>query len=457
LLLLAVAAGAFGCNESSGIGPGGGGPDASGSGDGDQLRLDAGASGDLDAGGGALDASSNDATAALDAAGPDGAASDGAAPDAAAIDGGAGDSGTACDLMTPPAADRERVVLVGHPFGPATGSDGHDVRSLTLTPAGMLQDNGMRLDIGAKPARIEFVPSGTFALVVGESGQIVSVHAEQVRGLAIAGQAMLPSSGYGDLRIAPDGRTAWVVGFNSTADSGISTVRIACDGSLQVDSAVFFPTRLSQSLVFVPGTSRAILLGGDATFAPADPNELRLLELLPSGGFMLIQAFDIWHDAVEAGRIAISPDGRTLLVPNGSPFSMEGGQVSVLDVDASVGVLSERHRLMNFADAREALFSVDGTTALVSQEEPNQIAILADRGMGFVRVGTLTGIGLPDQMAMVARGALAGRVLAAAVDPSTTPNLTSIHLGVAGQAMNVGQFSLGPGNQDIPGPVAIAP
>jgi hypothetical protein len=370
------------------------------------------------------------------------------------------DSGSSCDFMTPGAADRDRVMLISHPFGVNAGDVGTEIRSLTLLADGTIRDDGMRLDVHEKPARIAFIPAGGIALVLGAQNTLSSVRAETAGALSIINTVTLPAAGYdsGDLLIAEDGRAAFPVGFNSDASSGISTVHIDCDGHLSVDTPLFFGLRLSESLVFVSGTDRAILLGGQTTFAPVDPLDIRLLQRLPTGGYMELAGFDIFHDGIDAGRIAVSPNGRVLLVPNGSPFSSEGSTVSVIDVDVGAGTLVERRRLTMMDDAREALFSPDGQTALITREEPGKVDVLADMGNGFVMVHEISGIGLPDKMAMVSRGMLSGHVYLPSVDNSAAgSNIAKLAITGPGMVADQGQFNLGSANTEIPDAIAITP
>jgi hypothetical protein len=382
----------------------------------------------------------------------------GGAPDAdASASGDASlDAGRSCDFSAMGAADKDRVVLLGHPFN-AAGQDGTQIRSMTLPASGAIRDDGMRLDIGAKPARIAYVPSGDIALVVGSTGAVVSVRADRATDLSVIDRAALPSADYGDIVMAPDGSSAWIVGSNSDATSGISTVRISCDGRLSVDTAAFYAVRLSQSLVFSPDRARAILLGGQTTFAPVDPDDLRMLAISSTGAFSLMRGFDVYHDFIDAGRIGLSPDGRTLLVPNGSPFSSEGGQIAVIDVDFTGGSLVERRRLMNLDDVREAMFSHDGATALVTRFQPGKVEVLTDQGMGFVVSSEISGIGLADKMVEVARGMLTGRVLLPSVDPNAGPQIAMLQIHGPGMVTKLAAFPLGSGSTNIPDAIAVMP
>jgi hypothetical protein len=403
------------------------------------LRLDAGSFGDAEP----------DASLEEDAGAPDAMLAD-----AAELDAAAGDAASMCDPTDPGPPDRERVVLVGQPFTAMPAVDGTEIRSLSLSAAGALMDVGARLDVGFRPSRIEMSLDGSYALVLGEDGELASVRVVDAQTFMVVDSVALPSAGYGDLRFASDGSTLFAVGSNSTATGGISTILLGCDGSLAVQAQEFYAVRLANSLVFLPD-GRAILLGGQASFAPVDPDDVRLLSYAPGAGWTLIDAFDIYADFVDALRIAINPEGSTLVIPNGSPFSADGNQASIVGVAGSV--LTESVRLMNLEDAREALFSTDGQTVLISLLTPGEVAVLADRGAGFAEVDRLSGIGLAENMAIVKRGQAIDTVLVTSVDAAGEPNVAVLRITAAGSVMVTGMVNLGSGSEHIPVGVAIQP
>jgi hypothetical protein len=361
-----------------------------------------------------------------------------------------------CPLADAGDPDRPRVVLLGHPMTATPGVDGTAVRALTLGRDVLPVDDGARLDVGFRVARLAFVPSGAFALALGEDGALASIAVTSAADLHVVGRVTLPDADPADLVIAPDGRTAWVVGSDVGESSGVSSVAIACDGTLGVDSAAFFPLRLADSLVLVGDGRRAVVLGGQTVFDPVDPADLRLLERT-EGGWREVAQADVFHDFIDASRIGVSPDGHTVLVPNGSPFSSEGGQVAVVEVRDDG--LVETQRLRDLPAAREALFAPDGATALVSVLDPGSVAVLSRVAAGdFTLARTLTGIGLAEQMATVTRGTHAGTVFVPSVDANGGPNLAVLRIGPgAGDATDVGQVELGAGAENIPGAVAVTP
>ncbi len=361
------------------------------------------------------------------------------------------DSGITCNFGAAGDTERPRTVLVSHPYD-ANAGRGHEVRSLTLQQNGTLVDNGMRLDTGARVKALAFVPSGELALALGEDGELVSL-AVLGTTLSVLDMIQLPSADYGEIHISPDGQTAWIIGLNVAETSGISVVRIDCSGLLLEEPNLFLNIRLAESLAFLPGGQRAVLLGGQAVFDPMDPKDLRVLELNALGGFSEIDNADIFHDIVSTGRIAVSPNGRTLMVPNNSIASNETSLVLVADINGTV--LSEASRIMNLDGPEEALFSPDGVAVLVTRPEANRVTVLRDSGSGWAVAFEIGGLGLVDQMAMVPRGSLLGLVLLPSIDTNGTSNVAMLKIDPNGVVRDLGQLDFGDGFEEIPEAIAV--
>lgn len=403
---------------------------------------DARADGDVDAGGGA------DADARVDA-GP-GDLIDGGDGDA----GGDPDAGAACSWTVPTTAD-ERVVLVGHGFTGEPGVPGLDLQGLTLRADGTLVADGERITLFDRPNRIAFAPSGDLAFVLGEDGVLMSVAVNGADDLELIDFVELPTSADKDLVVDPARGVIHVVAFNSQPDGGVYVVGVDCDGNLVNRGDDFVSMRLSDSLVLGPRSDQAILLGGQAVFAPVDDDDFRLLHWSDELGWTEEHSFDIFGDFIDTGRMALSPDGSTLLVPNGSPASSESHLVLVVDVKPDS--LTEAGRITGLETATDALFAAAGDTALVSLFEPGALAVLHDPGTGWAEVSRLRGIGLADQMAVVRTGANAERVLVTSVDPDGEPNIALVRFAAPGVVEYEGQVDLGPESEDLPSAIGVAP
>ena len=395
------------------------------------------------------DAGGPDAAPGVDASGPDASVLDSGTPDAGPVDTGP------CSFETLGPADRDRVIVIGH------NQTVTDIRSLTLSAAGVISDNGTRLNIQERFGRAEFTPSGELLLVLTEDGTFMSVAVNGAASMMAIDQISLPGASYGDLRLSENGRTAWIVGFNSNTGAdkaGLAVVDIACDGQLTYDEGAFIEYPLSQSMAVLPGDQRAVYLGGGVDFFdPMDPNETRILAR-NGRGWTEIAGFNLFDgDSVDALRIALSPDGQTLIIPNGSAFSAFGSTISIVNVNFGAATLATANTIMNIDDAREAIFSPDGATALVSQFSTNRVQVLSNPGGGWQVSDTVTGIGLAEQIAMIRRGSLSGRAFLSSIDASGPLNIAILQVTGPGQVQNLGQYDLPPGSPNAPTGIAIVP
>lgn len=357
------------------------------------------------------------------------------------------------DLNATTEPDRERILLIGHPYGAVAGEAGLAVRSLTLPVGGELRDDGIRLEIGVRPARIAFSPDGGNALVLGERGTLVSLRVDSVREITIVDRVQLPVPGSHDIVFQPGTRRAWIVIGGVDESTGIFTVELAEDGKITVlDSP--YSVRQASALALLPGTGqRAVLVGGQVSYDPVDPRDLRILDW-KHGQWAEVAALDIFQDQIDTLGIAVSADGRTVLVPNGAVYSSEGGQCLVLGVEGDR--LVERQRLTDLPDLRAARFAPDGRTALLSQFEPGRVVVLDCDG-GQAKITARLRVPLAAEMAMVERGPDGGRVVIPSVDPADGPQLVVLKVAAPGQVEETQRLRLGPGYINIPGTIGIAP
>jgi hypothetical protein len=236
--------------------------------------------------------------------------------------------------------------------------------------------------------------------------------------------------------------------------SGVSTVRVGCDGTLTVDPA-FLNVRLSDAIALSPSGDRAVLLGGQTLFDPVDPNDLRMLRL-EGGALREVGAFDVFHDMIKAGRIGWSADGATLMVANGQPLSKEHGHLAVLKADGDT--LTETQRLTGLTGASEVLFSADGATALVSRPPVNKVTVLTSSAGSWKVAADVPGLGVIDQLAPITTGSLAGTVLGVTVDSGTGRSaVTALKIAGRGQVTVIGRTILGAGSTNVATTIGVAP
>lgn len=383
----------------------------------------------------------------------DGEVPDAALPDATPIDAGPDAAPVDLDPCGLPAVDPDapRTVLIGHRFGLAPGESGSTVRSLVLRSDGALVDVGARLDVGDTPAQIAVAPHGRLALVAGEEGTVTVVDIQDPADLQIVDVTTVPRAGINDLVFDPSGQMAFLLRSDvDEATAGVYTLHLACDGTITV-AEQHFGLRLAQSLALLPDDpDRAVILGGQATFEPEDPNDVRLLTR-DGDTWAEVEVFDIYSDLVGASGIAVGADG-TVLVPNSLPFSDEGGQVAVLRLEGDA--LRETRRLEGLNEAELVLIAPDAETAVLLRPAVDTLTVLD--GTNGWRATADINIGLAVDLGMVRTGDAAGMTLAPSVLPGGGARVTVFDVS-AGRAAEIDRVELGGGNENVPGPIGVRP
>ena len=349
------------------------------------------------------------------------------------------------ELGVLPPADADRTVLVAHNFNGLT-----TIRVLVLNEAGVLVDNGTLIDVGFPVAGLAFVPSGAFALAVAEDGQLASLNTRDPGAITVVDTLALPDYGYGEMHPYPSGDRFAVVSANVTEASGLDIVRIDCKGALTLDENAHFGLRLAYSAAFLPD-GRLVVLGGQAVFDPVDVDDMRLLST-DGTGFTQTRAFDIYQDFIDALSIDVSSDGSRVAIPNGSPFSTEGGQLIVATlIDDSMAIET---RIDGLADARSARFTSDSQTVVLSHIGPDRVYAFRHDGIDWTLASEVL-VGLPQEMERVGRGPFADRFLVSSV--SANGQIAVVDVDNAGTLTNPQTVVFGEGAENIPGPIAIAP
>ena len=103
--------------------------------------------------------------------------------------------------------------------------------------------------------------------------------------------------------------------------------------------------------------------------------------------------------------------------------------------------------------------SPDGTVAAVSQFEEDAVRIFDVSGAADpALLSTISGLGLADHLALVSRGAIAGRVFVPVVDPGSGDGFVAyVDIGAGNGVVGATRFRIGSTFEDIPVPVAVTP
>ncbi len=362
-----------------------------------------------------------------------------------------------CGFNNPGDPEKERLVLFGHTFTETPGVNGTEISSHILSSTGELISTGRRFDVGIRPDRILFVPSGELALVLSENGMLSSVWVETPERLWVIDTVQLPSAIYHSMYLRQESSSITIVGSNSTLDSGVSEVILGCEGEnygrLTVVPSAFFPLRLSSSLGFLPGKQNALLVGGEAIFEPVDTMDVRLIAF-QEGRWVETGAFDIFGSTPTSEQLGMSPEGDLAILTNSSAFSDDANQVSIVSIGN--GTVTETVRLTGLGDSREAHFSSDGSFALLTLGLANRVRILTRNNDIMEIHPTEILAGLAGQLAWLRRGSLNNTVLIPYLDPNTGTALLTLRITSPDQFEET-RLMFPEGNEHIIESIAITP
>jgi DNA-binding beta-propeller fold protein YncE len=375
------------------------------------------------------------------------------ASDAGTADTGPGDTGPAdagsCTPDPQTAADAPRTVLMAHPYGATGGDCGRNVEVLRLDSQGVLSQTGTQIEVDDCPKRIVFSPDGRLVIIASYNDHVaphpmsVKVYRHDAAGSLTFVQKIdgLDGTAPEDIAFSHDGRKALVTDFDSQGGVHVLNVEPGCAVSYVTKILVWAPT----SVAVLPGDDFAVTVGGQ------DPKDFAVLDLDTN---TVAAHHDLFGGFVDAAYLALSPDGKGVLVPSGNPYSDVGNTLFVLKIDYSVAIPipSVNAVLAGVNSPEGVLYSPDGTKAMVTNVEDNKATWYNVAADGKLTAGgSITGMSLADRVAMLSRGPNAGTVLVGALSDIHVLKFTPT--GV----QKLQKLSFGGGFDAMTGDVAIEP
>ena len=346
------------------------------------------------------------------------------------------------------------------------GVNGEAVALYFTGPNGALSPYGERLMMGYRPKALSFSHDGEWLVVLGERGEVSSVDLRGERPI-LSQRLDLPSGVYRHLSIHPRSRRFETANGNSTDEGGVYTLDLDCEGGLSLAYDPFL-LRLTYGIDRASSAPhRAVVLGGQAIFEPIDDLDVRLLVEGEMGWTQVLGA-DIFTDFIDANHLAFSASGQRVGLVNGSPFSLEGGQVRILSADFNPPAIMELARFEDVTDARRALFTSDEQRLVVSQFEPGKVQLFDRNAEVWSRGETLSRLGLADDFVLTAPPAWATADQGADEEdvmwlwvPATAPQGGSaVHTFVLypdAPTLELSSSSLSDGAENLPGGIAVWP
>jgi hypothetical protein len=363
------------------------------------------------------------------------------------------DSATTDPFELQNAPDRDRPVVVAHPYD-ANSDPGTLASVLVLHSDGTLADTGADLECGPAPALATFTADGRFGVVLGEgpghnqhnlapfsvdrAGEITRLGGViDIRGLGFSGSDLVP---------APDGSGIWLVHY--TGEGGLFFLSfeeeepfIKPAGSSGYNQ---FPLTLPASMAILPDHRRAVISGG-ALAIDDPPYDVTLVDLF--AGTILDQ--QVMGVGSLGGKVAVTSDGTRALIPSADPWGAGDHQVMVVSL-GSGSILSWQGVAVPYP-SWVAIHPDDGA-ALVTSWDGDSVTVLDLSADPPVASQTISGVPLADHLDCVREGSLAGLCLISAVT-----DLAVISLENDGSASQGPSFAFGDGVENITSGPAIFP
>lgn len=346
---------------------------------------------------------------------------------------------------SPPAADRDRVVVVSHPYG--EGGSANDYATLTLAADGALTPTGARFQMGRAffgPIRfsrdgrlgVAVQDDGTLGVFRVEDGEITVVHERFGRDAFYAS----------DVVFDPAGERLWVVDGNwRNNGGGLYAVDLDCEtGALTPPTGPAIASKRASTLIRRPGAG-AILVARDV--GASGTGDAHVVDLEDGAVASTANLFSD-EDAVYGGAALVG--GAWLLVGDYSVFSGVPNRVAVARVSGDA--LEPTQVLSPIEDPVAIAASPWGNAALVSSGFADEIVLLRRDGETWSSAGAVAGSPLPSGMATVDTGALRGLVLVA-----ENLGVRRVRFDEEGAATDLGATPLGTGLTAIVGAVGVQP
>lgn len=376
-----------------------------------------------------------DLAVATDAATDGGAADDASAPD---------DGGPELCPREPAAADRERFVVVAHPFVP-------NYEVLALSTEGTLSRTGTTFLMGeAAEAPIVFTADGALGVVAQDDGSL-GVFAIDESGAVDVRHAAYDGDFYASRVVMdPDGQSAWVLDSQwRESGGGLYRITFGCDGRIASETRVA-PARLAYGMGFeADGT--AIVAAKDilsTTLGPdvhrvdlSEPSVLTSAEVFADEDWIVAGFALGTHHAFLGDNAGFSASPNSVAVVGLGETMLRELQTVPVEDPASVIVSPFEDVVLVVSAFGDAIFEYG--------YDPLELEPLTARGeLSYATRGPA----LPTVATMVRRGALEGLTFVA-----ENVAVRSIRFEGEGVVTDLGPLELGEGTESIAGAIGVQP
>lgn len=369
-------------------------------------------------------------------------------------DGGTGvGGGSAACHADPGPADKDRFVIVGHPYD-TQGGPANEYQVLSLSSNGDLAATETFFTMGRPSDRnIVFTPDGELGFAVQDDGTIGVFSIDAAGAVTVVDSAFEGSFYATSLTMSADGTTLYVVDQNFPNNGGgVYRVSIACDGSL-TDEGRLFESKSARAWLPLPGGDG--LLAARGAFGSTGVAHAHRIGGDPPA---LVQSVDVFgDDDAILSWAALTHDGKFALIGDNSGFSGVPNRVGVVGI--TVGGIAATQVLPDIEDPYSIATSPFDDAALVASGFGDALFVLdydPAAAEPFSLRGELEYVAgspqLPGALAMVERGALEGRVFIADVR-----GLFVVEFQPGAVIEDFGIENLGDGIEDIVVGVGVQP
>lgn len=399
---------------------------------------------------------SSTSTGSSSSTGSGGAGGTGGEGGSAGQGGGGGSGGAGGCPRLPAAADRDRRVVVSHPYD-ADSNPAEVYEILKLSQGGVLSATGKSVSLGRSTwGTVSFTPDGEIGLVAQDDGSLGVLRFTPAGEAEVVHAAFEGSFYASSVVVEPGGSTAIVLDEDwPDSGGGLYRVAIGCDGTLS-DLGRIAPTKNIGGLAFLAGGARAVVAARQAfDSTPGHDAELLTWGETPT---LLGDADAFGDDEAILSALAVTHDGAFALIGDNSEFSGLPNRVAVVSVGGST------------PGAVSVLSPIDDPVAIVASPFDDAALVVSGYGNAFYRVlyakdqpgppftvaGKLSYVGakpqLPAGAVLIDRGTLKGLVLVA-----ENVGVRLVRFKGGGEIEDLGLVVKGDGLQAITGAIGVQP
>ncbi|MBI5508343.1 MAG: hypothetical protein HY903_06280 [Deltaproteobacteria bacterium] len=373
-----------------------------------------------------------------------------------------GDQDVGCP-RTPASPDRERYVVISHPYDDGGGQSSR-FEVLALSKAGHLSVTGKTFNLGRIAfGDIVFTPDGALGFAAQDDGSLGVFRLAADGTPAVIHSAF---SGRGDFYaqrvvVTPNGGALVVVDGNTPENGGgLYLIRIACDGSLD-EVGKIAGARTPGDAIFVPGAGDHLVVAGKEVLGTAAGADAYLLQGLAST--QLVGQADVFADDDQLVEdVAVTADGRYALIADASIWSGLPHRVAAVEVVGDQLRLAQTLSPLLYEFPAAIAMSPFNNAFLLLTAEAGADALVAygydptDAATPFALAGELSYQGaapeMPTAASVIAAGGLKGRVFIA-----ENLGVRQAQFLVSGAVVDLGKTSSGSGLGAIVGAIGVQP